>query len=208
MKAYKTVAAEASDEFVEKRSRFIGQICPAATEEEAQAFIAAKKSRYWDATHNVWAYILQKDQIQRYSDDNEPQGTAGVPVLEVLRKSGLTDLAVVVTRYYGGIPLGAGGLVRAYSHGAKIAIDAAQVLHMNPCTVYEMELKYGLYSRLRYDVLAKYNVKTLESDFGEAVRLKVMLTTDKTEAFLKDIEEMSAATVHPKMVEELCADWQ
>ena len=112
---YKTIRNAAEDEFVEKRSRFIGHALPVTTEEEALAFIAEMKSKYWDASHNVYAYILREGGIQRFSDDGEPQGTAGIPTLDVLRKEGLTDLVVVVTRYFGGILLGGGGLVRAYS---------------------------------------------------------------------------------------------
>ena len=124
MAEYRTVGKAAQDEFVEKRSRFIGYVKPVQTEEEATAFIAEMKSRHWDATHNVYAYILREGQLQRYSDDGEPQGTAGIPVLDVLQKSHVTDVVVVVTRYFGGILLGGGGLVRAYSHGASIALQA------------------------------------------------------------------------------------
>ena len=106
LQSYKTVAGRAEDEFTEKRSRFIGYITPAATEEEALSFISQIKSKHWDATHNVYAYILREGQIKRYSDDGEPQGTAGIPVLDVLQKEGLCDVAVVVTRYFGGILLG------------------------------------------------------------------------------------------------------
>jgi uncharacterized YigZ family protein len=207
MKPYKTIAVEASDEFVEKKSRFIGHVCPVATEEEAQAFVAAKKAKYWDATHNVWAYILQEGQTKRYSDDGEPQGTAGVPVLDVLQKEGLTDLVVVVTRYFGGTLLGAGGLVRAYSHGAKIAVDAARILHMNPCTVLEMELEYGLYGKVSY-ILPRYNAQVLSSDFGAAVQLRVMMTSDRVSSFQKELGELTAGSVIPRVAEELCADLQ
>ncbi|MDD2956158.1 MAG: YigZ family protein [Oscillospiraceae bacterium] len=205
MQPYKTIAEEASDEFVERKSRFIGHVCPVSSEEQAQAFVAEKKSRYWDATHNVWAYILRDGQTRRYSDDGEPQGTAGIPVLDVLQKEGLTDLVVVVTRYFGGILLGAGGLVRAYSHGAKIAVDAARILHMNPCTVIEMEFDYSLYGKISY-ILPKYNARTLDSDFGAAVRLRVMMTSARAAAFGKELEELTAASVYPRVVEEICAD--
>lgn len=120
---YQTIAAPAEDEFVQQKSRFLGAIVPVQTEEEALAFIEAKRKHYWDATHNVYAYIIRaKDglpEIKRCSDDGEPQGTAGRPALEVLEREGLTDVALVCTRYFGGILLGAGGLVRAYAHTAK-----------------------------------------------------------------------------------------
>ena len=121
MDGYRTIRTAASAEFVEKKSRFIGHICPVTTQEEANEFIRQKKSEYWDATHNVYAYVLREGQTRRYSDDGEPQGTAGIPTLDVLLKEDLTDCVVVVTRYFGGTLLGTGGLVRAYSHGSKIA---------------------------------------------------------------------------------------
>ena len=116
MEEYKTILTPADVEFVERRSRFIGHIRPVSSEEEALAFLSEMRSQYWDATHNVYAYRLRQSGAQRYSDDGEPQGTAGMPTLDVLRKSGVTDVAAVVTRYFGGILLGAGGLVRMPFH--------------------------------------------------------------------------------------------
>ena len=117
MTEYITVKNSGEDEFVEKRSRFIGYCKPVKTQDEAVSFINEIRSKHWDATHNVYAYVLSDGQIMRYSDDGEPQGTAGVPVLDVIKKMGIVDVVVVVTRYFGGIMLGAGGLVRAYSKG-------------------------------------------------------------------------------------------
>ena len=148
MDQYRTVKNEAEDEFVERRSRFIGRVKPVKTEEDAVSFIRACKSKYWDASHNVYAYSLREGSVRRYSDDGEPQGTAGVPVLEVLQKSGVTDLVVVVTRYFGGVLLGAGGLVRAYSHGAKIALDAGRIITMALCQTAELVCDYNQYGRL------------------------------------------------------------
>ena len=122
---YFTVSQPAEDSFIEKRSEFIGYIAPVATNEQAVDFINQIRAKHRKAKHNVYAYILRQDNISRYSDDGEPQGTAGMPVLEVLKKRGLTDVCVVVTRYFGGILLGGGGLVRAYSHAASLACDAA-----------------------------------------------------------------------------------
>ena len=118
---YVTVEREAVDEFIEKKSRFIGSCRPVQTEEEALDFIAKLKSQYWDASHNVYAYILREGNIARFSDDGEPQGTAGIPVIDTLKKAGVVDAVVVATRYFGGILLGGGGLIRAYSHTASIA---------------------------------------------------------------------------------------
>ena len=125
-KPYKTILEPAEDEFVEKKSRFIAYTSPVHTVEEANAFIAGIRQRHWDATHNVPAFVLRSG-VQRSSDDGEPGGTAGMPVLDVLLKSGVQDVCVVVTRYFGGILLGAGGLVRAYSHACSLALEAAGV---------------------------------------------------------------------------------
>ena len=137
MNTYKTVRGFAFDELVEKRSRFIGYCKPVKTQDEAIAFINEIKSKHWDARHNVYAYVIRDEGISRYSDDNEPQGTAGIPVLDSIRKRGITDCVVVVTRYFGGVLLGAGGLVRAYSAAAKLGIDAAGEM--------EMEIGMGLH---------------------------------------------------------------
>lgn len=145
---YKTVLNEASDEFVERKSRFIGYIKPVQTKEQAVEFINEIKSKHWDATHNVYAYVLRDGQTRRYSDDGEPQGTAGVPVLDVLLKEGVTDCVVVATRYFGGTLLGAGGLVRAYSHTAKIAVDAGKIITMRLCKTLSVVCDYNFYGRL------------------------------------------------------------
>lgn len=148
MQSYKTIRTAASDSFVEKKSKFIGHICPVTTQEEAMAFIAEKKSAHWDATHNVYAYVLRDGQTRRYSDDGEPQGTAGIPVLDVLLKENVTDCCVVVTRYFGGILLGTGGLVRAYSHGSKLAVQAGGIVTMAMCARLEICCDYTFYGRL------------------------------------------------------------
>lgn len=167
-KNYLTVAKAAVDEFTEKRSRFIGAIQPVSTEEEAQAFIKAKQKEFWDAKHNVYAYVLEGGNLCRFSDDGEPQGTAGIPVLDVLRKEGLTDCVVVVTRYFGGILLGAGGLVRAYSHGAKIAVDAGGVVEMRRCLLGEITCDYSQYGWIPA-FLAEEGATVTDTRFGEAV---------------------------------------
>ena len=136
--SYLTLGGQGEIEYVERRSRFLAHARPVTTEEEALAFLEQIRSKYWDASHNVYAYSLREGQIRRFSDDGEPQGTSGMPTLEVLTKSGITDAIIVVTRYFGGVLLGAGGLVRAYSHAARMAVDAAEVLTMRPCTVGEL----------------------------------------------------------------------
>ena len=147
-KDYKTVANEASDEFVEKRSRFIGYVKPVRTEEEAVAFINQKRSEHWDARHNVYAYSLREGNIKRYSDDGEPSGTAGMPVLDVIVKNEIYDVCVVVTRYFGGVLLGTGGLVRAYSQGSKIALESGGVVLMQSCLLCETSCSYTRYGKV------------------------------------------------------------
>ena len=148
MTEYRTVKAFGSAEFTEKRSRFIGWCQPVQTQEEAVAFVENIRSRHWDATHNVYAYRLRDGQLQRYSDDGEPQRTAGMPVLDVLQKSNLVDVVVVATRYFGGILLGGGGLVRAYSHTSSIAVQAAGIVRMCPCDLMTVSCDYSRYGRL------------------------------------------------------------
>lgn len=152
--SYQTVEQEASCEYVEKKSRFIAYIKPIAAEEEAAAFIAAVKSRHWDARHNVYAYCvgLGADSVQRYSDDGEPQGTAGMPVLEVLRKQQLSNTAVVVTRYFGGVLLGASGLVRAYSKSAAMGIETAGIVQLRLCDLVKVTVEYGALGRLQREL--------------------------------------------------------
>ncbi|NLJ31929.1 MAG: YigZ family protein [Clostridiales bacterium] len=148
MTEYRTAAKEAAAEFTERRSRFIGYAKPVKTEREALSFLGETRAKHWDAAHNVYAYSLREGQIRRYSDDGEPQGTAGIPTLDVLLKSGVTDVAVVVTRYFGGVLLGTGGLVRAYSHAASLALEQAGIVTMKPCLTAEVRCDYSQYGRL------------------------------------------------------------
>ncbi len=170
MLEYKTIEREAEDSFIEKKSRFIGYAKPVKTQEEAVGFINAIKSKHWDATHNVYAYVLRENNIQRYSDDGEPSGTAGVPVLDVLLKEGLVDLCVVATRYFGGTLLGAGGLVRAYSHTSKIAVEAAGIITMAQCSVMEASVDYSFYERLN-QLLSSFNANITDTQFAENVKI-------------------------------------
>ena len=165
---YTTLAGEGSDEFEERRSLFIGHAKHVTSEEEAQEFVKAKKKEYSDATHNCWAYLMKGGIVARYSDDGEPQGTAGVPMLETIRKSGVTDCVVVVTRYFGGILLGAGGLVRAYSHGAKIALDAARIVTYEKYAELMLECTYSDYQKYSV-ILPTFNAIIDDTDFTDKV---------------------------------------
>ena len=182
LKEYKTVKKRAEDMFVEKKSEFIGYISPVANEEEALAFISEIKKKHADATHNCHAYILQSTEIARFSDDGEPSGTAGMPMLEVIKREGLTGVCIVVTRYFGGILLGAGGLVRAYAKGAKIAIDAAGICSFVPFTEFSLNCDYSDYEKIRRDLEAK-SIKCDDTEFGADVTLKLACRNELYEGF-------------------------
>lgn len=175
---YITVKEEAADEFVEKRSRFIGTCRPVRTEAEALEFIARMKTKYWDASHNVYAYILRENGVQRFSDDGEPQGTAGIPVIDTLKKAGVVDTVVVATRYFGGILLGGGGLIRAYSHTASIALAAAQKITMRECLLLSLSCEYSLYGKAAA-VVPECGGVADETEFLEQVTIRFHLAPDR-----------------------------
>lgn len=190
MKEYKTVEFESSDEFVEKKSRFIGYVKPVKTQREATDFIAEIKSKHWDATHNVSAYVLKENNIQRSSDDGEPSGTAGMPVLDVLLKENLVDVCVVVTRYFGGILLGAGGLVRAYSHGSKIAVEAGNIITMAPCKILEANIDYSFYDRFNI-MLGDIGANVESSDFADKIKITFCLREELVDTLQSRLTEQS-----------------
>lgn len=189
--SYLTIKEQAVAEFVESRSRFIGTICPVTSEEEALAFIASLKKQYWDAKHNVYAYVLRDARISRSTDDGEPQGTAGLPVLEVLQKQGLTDCVIVVTRYFGGILLGTGGLVRAYSKSASLAVAAAGLLRRRLCAFGEVHCDYADYGRVQ-PLVMEYGGVVDNTAFTDEVTLFFHLPLEKEEPFQKQLTEISS----------------
>lgn len=197
--SYRTILREGCDEFVERRSRFIGCARPVATEEEATAFIQEQKKTHWDAAHNVYAYILREGQIRRYSDDGEPQGTAGIPVLDVLQKSGLTDCAVVVTRYFGGVLLGAGGLVRAYSHGASLAVKSSTPAEMRPCAVAQVTADYSLYGLLERLIPAAGG-QIDDTAFTDCVTVRFHLEEPLLDGLQKQLTEHTAGRLSASVV--------
>lgn len=202
---YKTVKNSACDEFTEKRSRFIGYVRPVKTADEASAFIAEIQKKHWDAKHNVYAYILREGNLKRCSDDGEPQGTAGIPTLDVLEKSGVTDVAVVVTRYFGGILLGGGGLVRAYSHAAHLALTAGEIITMGLCTILQMDVDYPLYARL-LPLLEKSEAKILNTDFADSVRITVSVDSALSDGFQAKIVDFSGGQLYPQKIGEKFAE--
>lgn len=207
MKPYKTLLRAASDEFVVNKSRFIGHGCPCETEEAALAFLAGIRARHKDATHNCYAYIVGANMgIMRYSDDGEPGGTAGMPIIEVMKARGVTNCAVVVTRYFGGILLGAGGLVRAYSQGAAAALNACGVGVMHPTARYLLEVPYPMLGRLEF-FLKTEPVIVEEKQFADAVILTLVVRTSDEEAFAARLTNMSEGRLDPLRCEEFYRPW-
>jgi len=208
MTLYKTILRRAADEFIVSRSRFIGHVAPAATEAEALAFLGEIRTKHREATHNVYAYILGANMgIMRFSDDGEPSGTAGMPVLEVMRAKGVTNCCVVVTRYFGGILLGAGGLVRAYAQGAQVALDAAGIGAMYPTARYMMDVDYPLLGRVEHHLKGQ-PVVVEDKSFTDVVTLTLVVKCQDEEAFLKGIVAATDGRVSPIRFEELYRAWE
>ena len=203
---YSTVNGVARAEFTEKKSEFIGYIAHAAEEEEAAAIINKIRAENRKATHNVYAYILRSGCTSRYSDDGEPQGTAGVPVLEVLKKEGLTDICCVVTRYFGGILLGGGGLVRAYSHAAKIAVDASQRMIMCEAERICIKTDYNLYGKISY-ILPEFEVKIINENFSENVSLDIIVKIASADMLCKKITDVTNGKAEIVIVNKTFADF-
>ncbi|HIQ68765.1 MAG TPA: YigZ family protein [Candidatus Avoscillospira stercorigallinarum] len=193
MEEYLVPTRDAQDEFVEKRSRFIGYLFHTPTEEEAVARIKEMREKHWDATHNVYAYIIHKGPT-RFSDDGEPGGTAGMPTLQVLQREGLEDVCCVVTRYFGGILLGAGGLVRAYAHGAKLAVDAAGKSIRRIWDVIYLPVPYSWYERMLQEI-QRFGGVVRETQFGADVELEVLTPQGQTQDFLARVVDLSAGTL-------------
>lgn len=197
-KEYKTIEKEAVAEYEEKKSRFIASVKPVSTEEEAAAFLEGLRSRYWDASHNVYAYYICGNNgnniYQKYSDDGEPSGTAGLPVLEAVRKSGLQDAVVVVTRYFGGTLLGAAGLVRAYGKSASLGLEAAGVITRQLCIEMQIIAEYTWLGKLQSLIAAKgYTVaKTV---YEQDAEIYVYIPVDEYQAFNASLIEATNARV-------------
>ena len=193
MEEYLVPTGFGEDTFIEKKSRFIGRIWPVESEEEALARIQEMKKRHYDATHNCWAYILRDGPV-RFSDDGEPGGTAGMPMLQVLQREELYNVVCVVTRYFGGILLGAGGLVRAYTKGAKIAVDAAGKSVKRVWTAFYVPCPYPYYERVKL-LIASFGGVVRKTDFGAEVELEVLVPEKSGAPFLDALTELSAGTV-------------
>ena len=193
MEEYLVPTGCGEDEFIEKKSRFIGRLWPVETEAEALAKIQEMKKQHYDATHNCWAYII-RDGAVRFSDDGEPGGTAGMPMLQVLQREGLFNVVCVVTRYFGGILLGAGGLVRAYTKGAKIAVDAAGKSMKRVWTVLYLPCPYNWYERVRLETESCGGI-IRNTEFGAEVELELLFPEARAPEFLEKLTDMTAGTV-------------
>ena len=194
MAGYRTVKAPANIELVINKSRFIGQCFPISTEAEALEMLAILRKKYWDATHNCYAYSVgQKGEIARFSDDGEPGGTAGMPMMDALRGAGVTDVLCVVTRYFGGILLGTGGLVRAYSRACAEAIRAAGIVRMTPCDLVEFSVPYAQWSLFQQE--ARKQGATLTPEYGETVHCVAAIEAGKTKAFLDAVFDQTSGSL-------------
>ena len=200
--SYITIREFGMDEFIEKKSQFIGYAKRCESEEEAKAFVTEIKNKHKQATHNCWAYTVGKNMgIQRYSDDGEPQGTAGIPILEVMKKSNVTDCAIVVTRYYGGILLGTGGLTRAYTKGASIALKAGGVVEKVNGAKLSFHMEYDMLGKIQY--ICGQNLWHIEdTEYSDKVIIHVLAEEDKIEEIKKEIIESSSGKIEITKSEE------
>lgn len=205
---YKTLRQSASDEFIINKSRFIGYGSPAQTEEEALAFLKGIREKHKDATHNCYAYVIGRNAgIMRYSDDGEPGGTAGLPIMEVLKAQGVVNCCVVVTRYFGGILLGAGGLVRAYTQGCVTALKASGVVVMEPSQQYLCEVGYPLWDKVQY-ALKSLPVQLVGSEFTTAVTFTLLVREKDAQQILDTLTRVTDGKIETLLEEESFAGWE
>lgn len=197
---FRTVARDSEEILEEKRSEFIAAARRVDSEEEAMAFVKERRRMHPDARHTVFAYLLRKGAA-RYSDDSEPQGTAGMPTLEAIRRAGVEDVVVVTTRYFGGILLGAGGLTRAYAGAAHLALEAAGVAEYVPFAYYLLDCAYADHPRIENE-LPRLGVREQSADFSDRVRLEVGLPAELGEALCRRIVEMTAGRCVPQKLRE------
>lgn len=200
--SYRTVFCEAEIEIVIQKSRFIGRCFPVSNEGEAQARLDRIRKQHWDATHNCYAYIVgENGQTARFSDDGEPGGTAGMPMLDVLKKRGLRDVLVVATRYFGGVLLGAGGLVRAYTKTASEAAESSGIRLMQWANYLECSVDYPLWGRLE-SFLQRINAELHEVTYGVHVAVMLIIPGERVDAFVKEVVELTDGRVVPRVVSE------
>jgi uncharacterized YigZ family protein len=200
MEGYTTVLGEGSFEYEDRKSIFIGTAAPVKSEAEALDFLAYVKKKYPDAKHHVYAYVLRENSIMRFSDDREPQGTAGMPTLDAIRKNGCTDVAVVVIRYFGGTLLGTGGLVRAYSSAAVGAINAAKIITYALYSELEISVSYSDYQKIM--ALLTEDFRTKDTKYMDSVVICGSIISDKCDDFVKSVREITSARAVVKSLGE------
>ena len=196
MSALKVPAGHGESEYIEKRSSFLGIVEPVSSEEEARAVIAAVKKQHRDARHNCWCYLIQGG-AERYSDDGEPQGTAGIPMLEVFRKAGVSNAVCVVTRYFGGVLLGAGGLLRAYTKAAKDALENSGITEVIPVRELTLRCPYSLLERIRLEIAAA-EAEILSTDYAADITLSIRIPEAKAVSFSERIFDLTSGTIKKK----------
>ncbi len=205
---YKTILFQGETEIVEKKSRFIATVRPVKSEEEAKQFIDEMKKKYWNATHNVFAYqIGERNELQRFSDDGEPQGTAGMPVLNVLKGEDIKDTAIVVTRYFGGTLLGTGGLVRAYGKAAKEGVLAAGIAELVLYAKYEVVTEYTESGKVQYEILQEGHV-LFDTQYSDKVVYIVLVKSEEAEVFEKKMTDIFRGSTPFEKQGELYGVWQ
>ena len=207
MSEYKTILNPAQGTVVEKKSKFIANIKHVETQEEATEFISAVKAHYYDARHNVFAYILKENNLKRYSDDGEPQGTSGIPSLTVLEGEGLSDVCVVITRYFGGTLLGTGGLVRAYSGAVKEAIQNAEVVYLKECSVLKIVCDYTLWGKTE-NYITNSDAALKNTEFSNNVTAEILVSKEDADGFLKKLEELTNAAVKTEITGSVFAPFK
>ena len=204
MEDYLVPRGEGASEYIEKKSRFLGRVFPVTSEAEAKACLEAVRKAHYDARHNCWCYILKSGQ-KRYSDDGEPQGTAGQPMLNVFEREGVVDALCVVTRYFGGILLGAGGLCRAYTKAAKDALDAAGIAKMQPWLRQQFDIPYALFERVKL-LLTQLNGALEDAQYGAGITITCRIPEGADEQLRTALRELSSGSVVPTLLEEIfCA---
>lgn len=204
---YRTLRQSGSDELIIQKSRFIGYAAPCETEEDALAFLQQIRTKHKDATHNCYAYVIGRNMgVMRYSDDGEPGGTAGLPIMEVIKAQGVTNCCVVVTRYFGGILLGAGGLVRAYTQGCAVALKAAQVVVMEPSRQYLCEVAYPLWDKVQHTLRA-LPVQLLSTEFTTAVTFTLLVREKDSGSVLSTLTQTTDARFESMLEDESFQAW-
>lgn len=199
--AFKTIAEISEASLTVERSRFIATAYPVKTDSAVAQILAARRKEYWDANHNVYAYRLHDGNISRFSDDGEPHSTAGKPVFDVLQGTDMTDCLLIVTRYFGGVLLGTGGLVRAYSSAAKLALENARVIVMRECVRCRINSPYPLYDKLSA-FLQKPDICVQSTDFADSVTVELILPEADYPVFLQSLTEAFFGELSPKLIEK------